>query len=96
MQTCQLPFFHYKFQYQIEDAVLAGERPSISKNCRQDYKQLITDCWHNNPKERPTIREILNELKDIQSTLSCQPNELMEKLTEDVPDFDSGISLVTS
>jgi hypothetical protein len=96
MQTCQLPFFHYKFQYEVEDAVLAGERPPIPMDCREDYKHLITACWHNNPKERPTFKEILNNLRYIQSTLRNQATKATEKVPKQVPDFDSGVSLLTN
>jgi hypothetical protein len=71
MQTCQLPFLQYYFHFQIEDAVLTGERPSIPDSCREDYKQLITACWSADPTERPSFSEILANLTLVYDTLRC-------------------------
>lgn len=34
-----------KFMIQLEDRILAGERPPIPDDCHIEYRQLIEECW---------------------------------------------------
>lgn len=46
----------------IETAVLAGKRNSIPKSCPNKIAKLITWGWADNPADRPTAQEFLEEL----------------------------------
>src|SRR3990167_7930557 len=58
----EVPFSNYPFQYQVEDAINKGIRPSIPDNCWDDYATLIKQSWAQNPNERPTFDQIVNDL----------------------------------
>lgn len=53
--TRQFPFAQYRFDYQVEDAIVSGERPATPADCPRDYRQLMMDCWQHNPEHRPTF-----------------------------------------
>lgn len=40
-----------------------GERSDIPDQIDAGYRKLITDCWSQNPNERPTFSEILERLQ---------------------------------
>ncbi|XP_062514362.1 mitogen-activated protein kinase kinase kinase 20-like [Corticium candelabrum] len=75
MQTCDLPFSHYKFGFQIEDAVSAGERPLVPSKCPGDLRKLILDCWHANPKFRPAFPQVLSRLNSILNKICLAPDK---------------------
>jgi serine/threonine protein kinase len=39
-----------------------NERPEIPDNCPSALKAVINDCWHTDPKERPTALDVKNRL----------------------------------
>ena len=60
--TGELPFGEYRFDYQVDDAVSAGERPHIPSDTPTDYRQLMIDCWQHAPSNRPTFPVIVQRL----------------------------------
>lgn len=50
-------------QSQITAAVLAGRRPNIPDYIPEEWKNLITDCWDNNPEKRPPFSDICDMLE---------------------------------
>ena len=45
-----------------------GNRPENLKGCKpptSDWKKLMNQCWHGNPKKRPTARECEKEMAKI-------------------------------
>ena len=68
--TKQLPFSQYKFNYQVLDAVKAGERPSIPNNCLPMLKSLIIECWAQDPVQRPSFGEIQHRLAEELARIS--------------------------
>jgi hypothetical protein len=57
MLTRQHPFAEYKFMsdIELEDAVKRGERPRIPADCPAEFRELVADCWHQTPDQRPTF-----------------------------------------
>ena len=49
---------------EIKDSIKDGERLPIEEYVAEDTKNLITECWDDNPKLRPTFSEILTRLKE--------------------------------
>ena len=62
----RLPFEHYASPFDVEAAVLRGERPAVSIVWQSDYAQLMTACWAADPATRPTFKEIVRQLDAIQ------------------------------
>lgn len=56
------PFKNLNF-YQIQTKVCDSDRPVITDDVPIAYKQLIERCWDQDPKNRPTFNQIVNNLK---------------------------------
>lgn len=55
-------FENIKYNIMISYEVCNGNRPEIDSNVPVSYRSLIEKCWAQDPKNRPTFDEILNEL----------------------------------
>lgn len=51
-----------QFLYEIEDQILARERPPIPSDCPPEFERLIRACWANDPNERPSFPIIIDEI----------------------------------
>lgn len=47
---------------EIKDSIIIGDRLPISVEIPKDTKDLITACWNDSPKIRPTFAQILERL----------------------------------
>ncbi|KAG6611430.1 TKL protein kinase [Phytophthora cinnamomi] len=62
----KLPFENTRWNHEVEDFVLKGVRPNIrSDMCPLRWKLLIVTCWQADPRERPTIQQVINSLQRI-------------------------------
>ncbi|CAI5722681.1 unnamed protein product [Hyaloperonospora brassicae] len=62
----KLPFDNTRWNHEVEDYVLKGVRPNIrSDMCPLRWKLLIVTCWQADPRERPTIQQVINSLQRI-------------------------------
>lgn len=64
--TQVLYFSDIPFLSQVEDMVLAGERPDISKLDNRLAK-LISGCWSADPEARPTAAQVILQLAEIRA-----------------------------
>jgi serine/threonine protein kinase len=62
--TRELPFSgpDYKFNLDVEDAVLRGTRPIIPVGTLGDLSSLIEMCWQDKPSSRPSFTDIVSRL----------------------------------
>jgi serine/threonine protein kinase len=51
-------------EFAIRQAVLAGERPEIPATVAPIYKKMIEACWVTNPEDRPTFRELIEQVTE--------------------------------
>jgi hypothetical protein len=49
----------------VYTAVIAGKRPLIRRDCPGSLKRLIEFCWHADPRQRPSMAQVLLELKEV-------------------------------
>lgn len=63
--TNQEAFCGNKF-FEIPAKVTSGIRPEFKIQIQSPYKNLIEKCWSQNPSDRPTFNQILEELSDSQ------------------------------
>ena len=55
----------------VKDAVLAGVRPTLTHvDARQDYVDLMRQCWSSDPDERPSFDKIVDRLHTMLVTSS--------------------------
>lgn len=52
-------------QAELKETIRHGHRPDINAIKSQLLKTLISNCWRQNPNNRPTIEQCLYALKDI-------------------------------
>ncbi|CAB4459932.1 unnamed protein product [Rhizophagus irregularis] len=45
---------------------IVGLRETPFPNTPKDYVKIYTDCWNNEPDNRPTISQVITNLKDFQ------------------------------
>lgn len=71
---------------QIAKHVKNGLRPKFLSVVPEPYQTLISDCWSQNPRERPTFEQILHALEndaqlltDIDGTLFFEYVDYVEK-----------------
>ncbi|XP_065178459.1 uncharacterized protein LOC135809116 [Sycon ciliatum] len=62
-------FPDFKWMSKISDAVEAGRRPTIPEDCQADLSELMQQCWHHDPEQRPTFKDIVRTLDDLQETV---------------------------
>ena len=67
--TRDLPFAHYSFSYQVENAVLAGERPLIPADTTDAYSNLLESCWDEDTKRRPHFTAIVISLETLYNSM---------------------------
>ncbi|KAH0795320.1 TKL family protein kinase [Histomonas meleagridis] len=58
MLTEKLPFTGKNFHQVAYAVVEKGERPHLPRHGNSSISSLIKTCWNQNPKKRPTFREI--------------------------------------
>ncbi|GBC20838.2 kinase-like domain-containing protein [Rhizophagus irregularis DAOM 181602=DAOM 197198] len=61
----QPPFNDVPHEIDLVVSILEGLRESPVPDTPKDYVKLYTDCWSSEPKERPTINQVADELKAI-------------------------------
>eukprot|EP01117_Protostelium_nocturnum_P009737 TRINITY_DN3481_c0_g2_i2.p1 TRINITY_DN3481_c0_g2~~TRINITY_DN3481_c0_g2_i2.p1 ORF type:complete len:1509 (+),score=531.31 TRINITY_DN3481_c0_g2_i2:2688-7214(+) len=67
--TRQDYFAEIAFNSQIEESVRAGKRPLIPSDCPPLYSSLIQMCWAQDPKDRPTFKDIKPLLSNLKKQL---------------------------
>lgn len=65
MCSLERPWKEYKFQFQIEEAIVKGLRPVIPSFVPDVLKSIIVECWSNSPDNRPEFSAVLRNLKKI-------------------------------
>jgi len=59
-----LPLPQHRFNYQVEQAVLRGERPRVSiDQAPKRWIELMEMCWLESPRQRPSMLEVVSELR---------------------------------
>lgn len=51
------------------EKVLEGYRMPSPENCPSEIYTIMTKCWNENPKERPTMDQIVLQIKSVLKTL---------------------------
>jgi hypothetical protein len=49
----------------IVAVAIAGERPAIPESAPPRLAEIIRRCWREDPRQRPTVREILRSLEAL-------------------------------
>lgn len=65
MLTRQVPYEEFKKTFTIISHVKAGGRPPVPKDAAEDFAHLMTACWSQEPKDRPTFSAIVDSLSSM-------------------------------
>eukprot|EP01098_Paradermamoeba_levis_P001584 TRINITY_DN11859_c0_g1_i1.p1 TRINITY_DN11859_c0_g1~~TRINITY_DN11859_c0_g1_i1.p1 ORF type:complete len:105 (+),score=33.08 TRINITY_DN11859_c0_g1_i1:128-442(+) len=68
MITHQIPFDNMNPMEAGIAVASQGLRPTIPTGCDENWKNLMTKCWSEDPKQRPSFLDILVLLKNISYT----------------------------
>jgi serine/threonine protein kinase len=69
----------------IKEAVCSGRRPVIPSSCPAPIAALIEECWHGQPRRRPSAVEIVHRLHLIAQDYAP---ELLPFLYQDAANCD--------
>ena len=65
VSNCSAPYLDQGMSLnEIPSFVCSGSRLEIPKDCPNFLAAMITKCWHNNPKKRPSFKQILYTLRE--------------------------------
>ncbi len=79
INACQIPYSEFTKKRQLEDAVLAGERPPLSESWPVEARDLMKRCWCNDPSHRLSaskVVEILGGQREQQAKSMSTPADL--------------------
>jgi len=62
--SCQVPYENWE-QQQLLFHVFSGGRLEIPSSCPVEFKELIELCWHQEPKQRPTVSIVFDKISQI-------------------------------
>ncbi|EXX72240.1 uncharacterized protein OCT59_024004 [Rhizophagus irregularis] len=59
------PFCNEPHDFSLAIEILQGLREKPITNTPEDYVKIYTDCWNNDPNDRPTINQVVEKLNAI-------------------------------
>ncbi|PKC59121.1 kinase-like protein [Rhizophagus irregularis] len=69
---------HEQQHYLMLD-IIRGSRPNFSENTPELLKDLIAECWHTEPKKRPTAKELYQRL-NVWNKQKYEPSEIYSQI----------------
>ncbi|KAL6068396.1 hypothetical protein QOT17_008205 [Balamuthia mandrillaris] len=79
MITQQVPFADFNTAEIRKQVGWNHKRPVIPLDCPKKFAALIKDCWHKNPKKRPSFQEIV---KRLQTYHQASPRDSSDRLVD--------------
>ena len=67
IMTWEMPFARFSFMELLKKICYEGYRPKPTDDTPEAYKNLISNCWSQNPEERPTFEKIVQDIDDNES-----------------------------
>eukprot|EP01117_Protostelium_nocturnum_P005873 TRINITY_DN2114_c0_g3_i1.p1 TRINITY_DN2114_c0_g3~~TRINITY_DN2114_c0_g3_i1.p1 ORF type:complete len:1670 (-),score=397.19 TRINITY_DN2114_c0_g3_i1:2-5011(-) len=63
---------------EVVEKVTGGMRLDQPSRCSDNMYQILTSCWQNNPKDRPTFNQICKELTSLYPNLLKNATQIVE------------------
>lgn len=73
--------------------VLDGHRPPLDKPWVPSMKKLLTDCWHEDPNQRPLFRDIIVQWPGLTNEVLCPDQNGLTLVKRLWTDSDQGVPL---
>jgi len=65
--TGRRPFWDRSHDTELIIEICVGLRPPIVTNAPEGYIELMKECWHSDPKKRPTASDIWNKILNMRN-----------------------------
>eukprot|EP01118_Nematostelium_gracile_P007817 TRINITY_DN2567_c0_g2_i7.p1 TRINITY_DN2567_c0_g2~~TRINITY_DN2567_c0_g2_i7.p1 ORF type:complete len:366 (-),score=84.12 TRINITY_DN2567_c0_g2_i7:93-1190(-) len=65
MLTNEFPFENFNHYQLFAKVGMNGERPDIPQDCPETFSQLIERCWDQEPKSRPPMEDVVQQLEKL-------------------------------
>ncbi|CAB4436908.1 unnamed protein product [Rhizophagus irregularis] len=97
LSSGQPPFATEEYDIDLALEISQGRREEPILNTPENYIKIYTECWDNEPDNRPTMNQVLERLKAIitKTTENHQPELNFQSTSTDEQNFNS-INIVTS
>ena len=81
--TARRPFWDRSHDVNLIIGIWDGLRPPIVTNAPEGYIELMKECWHSDPKKRPTVTDIYEKInnmrgKEYNKSRNKNPTEIIE------------------
>src|SRR4051794_14771910 len=84
LMTGRKPFWNQNHDTDLIIKICDGFRPPIVTKATMGYIELMQECWHSNPKGRPTASDIHKKIIDMEN------NEINKIPTKIIISLDIG------
>ncbi len=74
----------------IRTSVVSGEREDVPENTPALFKKVMTDCWSQNPTDRPFAESVLGQLQAYEPPTETKPEEANQQMRPANADALSG------
>jgi serine/threonine protein kinase len=85
----QPPFINYEHDYNLAMKIINGIRPSIVSEIPLEYEILMKQCWNADPLERPDIKTLKKQMREIHLSHQKMQNELLQPNINEINDFET-------
>jgi serine/threonine protein kinase len=69
IMTQDEPYKDFKFSWDVADFVLQGKRLPLPQECSTHISELISQCWAQEPNDRPAIAEVVKTLEIVHASI---------------------------
>ncbi|EXX57134.1 uncharacterized protein OCT59_024735 [Rhizophagus irregularis] len=75
----QLPFKGESYDASLVMQISKGYREKIISDTPIDYSNLYTECWNGEPKNRPSMNQVVDKLKSIITKTHITESQIIQK-----------------
>ncbi len=59
------PYKEFKYSWDVAEFVLQGKRMAVPQDCPHQISKLISQCWAQEPNDRPLIGEVVKTIETV-------------------------------
>lgn len=56
--------------YRLAKNIANGFRPSLPREWPNELAELVSECWHQSPHDRPSAAELVRRLEDLRPVIT--------------------------
>ena len=78
VMTGRRPFWDRNHGTDLIIEIVDGLRPPIVTNAPEGYIELMKECWHSDPKQRPTATYVYERISKMRNESDMNQTEILE------------------